>query len=63
MIKASYALVHPLEEFKQLSEYLWGKIKQNKWTYDNSLIKGYTEFYELSKGLYLYVYETFAQEK
>ncbi|MDX9695715.1 MAG: helix-turn-helix transcriptional regulator [Bacteroidales bacterium] len=63
MIVASFTLAHPLEEFRQLSEYLGGEIERNKWSYDNCFIKGYTEFYELSEGLFLYIYETYAQQK
>lgn len=62
MKEAQYRLGHPLSEFQQLSEQLGGEIKPNKWCFDNDLIKGYMEFYELEEGLFLYVYETHAQE-
>jgi hypothetical protein len=63
MKTAKYQLGHPISEFKQLSAYLGGEINHNRWFYDNDLVKGYMEFYELADGLFLYVYETHAQQK
>jgi AraC-like DNA-binding protein len=63
MKTVKYQLGHPLNELKQLSAQLGGEIKLNKWSYDNDLVKGYMEFYELAEGLFLYAYETHAQQK
>jgi hypothetical protein len=63
MKTAKYQLGHPLSEFKQLSAYLGGEINHNRWFYDNDLVKGYMEFYELADGLFLYIYEPHAQQK
>lgn len=63
MKTVKYQLGHPLSEFQQLASHLGGDIKLNKWSYDNDLIKGYMEFYELAEGLFLYAYETHSQHK
>lgn len=63
MKTVKYQLGHPMSEFRQLSAHLGGEIKLNKWSYDNDLIKGYMEYYELAEGLFLYAYETHALQK
>lgn len=60
MLDISYTLDNPLEEFLQLSSAIGGNVQSNKWTFDNAYAKGYMEYYELDKGLFLYLYNDIA---